>query len=120
MATAVSWITERPHRHGIEGCIRDTGIDVWGLVLRRRLGWSDSSILESLPGLTAGDLDAAWEYAASHPDEIDTFIRRNTEARERMARFYADENFDYPTVERLRALGHDIQPTARRNCELHT
>jgi len=26
-----------------------------------------------------------------------------------MARFYADENFDYPTVERLRALGHDIR-----------
>jgi predicted nuclease of predicted toxin-antitoxin system len=25
-----------------------------------------------------------------------------------MARFYADENFDYPTVERLRALGHDV------------
>jgi len=25
-----------------------------------------------------------------------------------MARFYADENFDYPVVERLRTLGHDV------------
>jgi predicted nuclease of predicted toxin-antitoxin system len=25
-----------------------------------------------------------------------------------MARFYADENFSYPVVERLRALGHDV------------
>src|SRR6202451_624289 len=25
-----------------------------------------------------------------------------------MARFYADENFDYPVVERLRDLGHDV------------
>ena len=25
-----------------------------------------------------------------------------------MARFYADENFDYQVVERLRALGHDV------------
>jgi predicted nuclease of predicted toxin-antitoxin system len=26
-----------------------------------------------------------------------------------MAHFYADENFDYQVVERLRALGHDVQ-----------
>jgi hypothetical protein len=25
-----------------------------------------------------------------------------------MARFYADENFDYPVTERLRVLGHDV------------
>jgi hypothetical protein len=25
-----------------------------------------------------------------------------------MAQFYADENFDYPVVERLRLLGHDV------------
>jgi predicted nuclease of predicted toxin-antitoxin system len=25
-----------------------------------------------------------------------------------MARFYADENLDYPVTERLRALGHDV------------
>ena len=25
-----------------------------------------------------------------------------------MARFYADENFDYQVVERLRAVGHDV------------
>lgn len=25
-----------------------------------------------------------------------------------MAQFYADESFDYPVVERLRVLGHDV------------
>ena len=80
MVTATSWITRRPHPDGIEGCIRDTNINVWGLVVRRRLGWSDAGILASIGGLTAEDLEAAWEYAASHAGEIDEFIRRNREA----------------------------------------
>ena len=80
MPPATSWITQRPHRHGAEGCIRDTGINVWGLVERRRMGWADARILESIQGLTAEDLEAAWQYAARHPDEIDAFIRRNAEA----------------------------------------
>jgi predicted nuclease of predicted toxin-antitoxin system len=34
-----------------------------------------------------------------------------------MARFYADENFNYPTIEALRSLGHDattVQDEGRR------
>ena len=31
-----------------------------------------------------------------------------------MARFYADENFPYPTVERLRELGHDAVTVLER------
>ena len=77
MSTATSRITRRHHRHGTEACIRDTGINVWGLVERRRMGWPDSRILENVQGVTAEDLQAAWEYAAQHPEEIEAFIRRN-------------------------------------------
>ena len=80
MATATSWITRRPHHDGIEACIRDTNINVWGIVERRRRGWSDQRILESIVGLTAEDLEAAWEYTAAHDEEISKAIRLNAEA----------------------------------------
>jgi uncharacterized protein (DUF433 family) len=80
MPTTISRITRRSHPDGIEACIRDTNINVWSLVLRRQLGWSDERILKSVQGLTQDDLDAAWEYAARHPAEIEAFIRRNEEA----------------------------------------
>ena len=68
MTTGTSWITQRPHPvSGVEGCIRDTNINVWGLVQCRRLGWSDQLILDHMEGVTAEDLEAAWEYAAAHP-----------------------------------------------------
>ena len=79
MATATSWITRRPHPDGVEACIRDTNINVWGLVQRRRLGWSDARILQGVQGLKPEDLDAAWDYAAAHVDEIDQAIQRNVE-----------------------------------------
>jgi uncharacterized protein (DUF433 family) len=80
MTTATTWITRRPHPDGIEACIRDTNINVWGLVERRRNGLTDMRILACLPGLKAADLEAAWAYYADHPEEIDAAIRRNAEA----------------------------------------
>jgi uncharacterized protein (DUF433 family) len=80
MVTVTSWITRHPHPDGVEACIRDTNINVWGLVERRRLGWSDDRILQSVQGLTAEDLESAWTYATQNPEEIDGFIRRNREA----------------------------------------
>ena len=80
MATATSWVTQRPHRDGVEGCIRDTNINVWGLVQRRRMGWNNDRILRSVQGLMPEDLDAAWEYAAAHQAEIDEAIRLNEES----------------------------------------
>ena len=80
MTTATSWITPRAHPDGVEACIRDTNINVWGLVECRRSGWSDARILTRFAGLTSEDLEAAWEYAAAHAGEIDAFIRRNREA----------------------------------------
>ncbi len=79
MLTAANRITRRPHPDGVEACIRDTNINVWGLVEWRRLGRSDAEIVESIPGLTLEDLVAAWAYCDEHPDEIDGFIRRNAE-----------------------------------------
>jgi uncharacterized protein (DUF433 family) len=80
MVADITRVTRRPHPDGVEACIRDTNINVWGLVEWRRLGRSDAEILRSIPGLTPEDLAAAWEYYDKHPDEIEGFIRRNSEA----------------------------------------
>lgn len=80
MLTATTRITRRPHPDGVEACIRDTNINVWGLVEWKRLGRSDAEIVASIPGLSLDDLAVAWDYAAEHPDEIEAFIRRNDEA----------------------------------------
>jgi uncharacterized protein (DUF433 family) len=80
MTTTATWITRRPHPDGVEACIRDTNINVWGLVARRRAGLDNARILASIQGLTPEDLEAAWGYYAEHPKEIDEAIRRNAEA----------------------------------------
>jgi uncharacterized protein (DUF433 family) len=80
MTTATSWIIRHPHPDGIEACIRDTNINVWGLVEWRQLGRGDDAILASIQGLTAEDLAAAWDYYEGHREEIEGFIRRNAEA----------------------------------------
>ena len=45
-------------------------IPVWKLVGYRRLGWSDLQILENFPHLQAEDLETAWDYAETYPDQI--------------------------------------------------
>lgn len=83
MAPRVSWIAKQLDRCGGEACVRDTRITVWGLVEWRRLGLSDEAILQSIqsiPSLTAADVQAAWAYAVDHPEEIDQAIRENAEA----------------------------------------
>jgi uncharacterized protein (DUF433 family) len=77
-----SWISKKPDRCGGDACVRDTRITVWGLVAYRRLGLPDHEILKAVQGLTPADLEAAWEYAASHADEIDEAIRANEEGEE--------------------------------------
>jgi uncharacterized protein (DUF433 family) len=80
MPTATDRISKTPGVCGDSACIRGTRITVWGLVSWRRLGLADSAIMERVQGLTQADLDAAWQYAAAHPEEIDQEIRRNEEA----------------------------------------
>ena len=75
-----SWISKTPGVCGGDACIRRTRITVWGLVEWRRLGLSDSQLVEQVQELTRDDLVAAWEYAALHPEEIDRAIRENEEA----------------------------------------
>jgi uncharacterized protein (DUF433 family) len=82
MTTTATWISKRPDRCGGDACIRDMRLPVWVLVGYRRLGMPDTGILESYPGLTPGDLKAAWEYAAANTEEIDRAIRENEEGEE--------------------------------------
>jgi uncharacterized protein (DUF433 family) len=77
MATVTSWTTNEPNRCGGDACVRDTRNTVWGLEAYRRLAMSDQEILAAVPGLTAADLKAAWEYVAANPSEIDNAIRHN-------------------------------------------
>jgi hypothetical protein len=55
---------------------------VWVLVNYRRLGGPDANLLRDYPSLTPADLDAAWEYAAANPQEIDRAIRENEHGEE--------------------------------------
>ena len=82
MPLTASWISKKPDRCGGDACVRDSRITVWGLVASRRLGMSDGEIMHAVQGVTAADLEAAWEYAASHAEEIDEAIRANEEGEE--------------------------------------
>lgn len=79
MTTVASWISKKPDRCGGDACVRDTRLPVWVLVGYRQLGAADEKILSYYPGLTVADLEAVWEYAAAHAEEIDLAIRENEE-----------------------------------------
>jgi uncharacterized protein (DUF433 family) len=79
MPATASWITRRGHADGTEACIRDTNINVWGLVARHLRGQNNADILAAIQGLSAMDLEAAWEYYRENSQEIDEAIRRNSE-----------------------------------------
>jgi uncharacterized protein (DUF433 family) len=80
-----SWVSKKNDRCGGQACVRDLRIPVWAVVNYRRLGASDAEILRAYPSLGPADLEAVWEYAAGHPDEIDLAIRRNEEGDEGFA-----------------------------------
>ncbi len=82
MTTPTSWISKRPNFCGGDACIRDIRIPVWGIVRDRQLGATDEVILRNYPSLTPADLEAAFAYAASHAEEIETAIRENEEGEE--------------------------------------
>jgi uncharacterized protein (DUF433 family) len=74
---STSWVSKMSGRCGGQACVRDLRIPVWAVVNCRRLGMSDAEILRSYPDLRPPDLEAAWDYAAAHTDEIDEAIRLN-------------------------------------------
>ena len=82
MPTVTDRITKIPDICGGDACIRGTRVTVWGLVNQRRLGATDTEILQAVRGLTPADLEAAWEYARTHLEEIDRAIRENEEGEE--------------------------------------
>jgi uncharacterized protein (DUF433 family) len=63
-----------------DACIKGTRIPVWELVEYRQLGASTRKILEAYPQLTEPDLQAAWNYYHSFPEEITAAIAENTAA----------------------------------------
>jgi uncharacterized protein (DUF433 family) len=73
-------IDSRPEVSGGEPCIVRTRIPVWLLEQARRLGASESALLEAYPALRAEDLANAWAYVRSHRPEIDEQIRENESA----------------------------------------
>lgn len=75
-----TWIEKIPGVCGGDARIRRTRHTVAGLVEWQRLGLSDEGILERHPDLTLADLEAAWAYYKSNPDEIDQAIRDDEEA----------------------------------------
>jgi hypothetical protein len=54
MPATASWITRRNHPDGIEACIRDTSINVWGLIARRHRGQDNERIFGRNPGPIGG------------------------------------------------------------------
>jgi uncharacterized protein (DUF433 family) len=84
MSTTASWISKRPDRCG-DACIRETRIPLWVIVGYGRFDMPDEEILRAYPSLTPADLEAAREYAAAHPEEIEQAIRENEEGEEGLA-----------------------------------
>ena len=75
-----SWIQTSPSVCGGEPCIRNTRHTVAGLVEWKKQGLTDARILEHHPDLTQADLQAAWDYYATHREEIEQAIKEAAEA----------------------------------------
>ena len=73
-------ISRSPGVCGGEACIGMTRIAVWMLESARRSGTGDLDLLKDYPGLNVYDLEAAWDYVETNPEEIERAIRVNSEA----------------------------------------
>jgi uncharacterized protein (DUF433 family) len=73
-------IEKTPNVCGGSACIIRTRIPVWTLVSFKKLGSSDSILLDSYPSLRQQDLNNAWAYYKANKKEIDTDIKENNEA----------------------------------------
>ncbi|HZT82422.1 MAG TPA: DUF433 domain-containing protein [Gemmataceae bacterium] len=79
-ASRASWVEKAGGVCGGDARIRRTRIPVWVLVGYRQAGLSEDALLRVYPSLTAADLACAWEYYASHPDEVDAALLRHEAA----------------------------------------
>src|SRR4051794_26845027 len=67
-------IQKTPGVCGGDACVGNTRIPVWTLVEFKRLGRTDDELLADFPSLSRTGVLAAWDYARSHPDEIEEAI----------------------------------------------
>lgn len=67
-------IQKTPGVCGGDACVSDTRIPVWTLVQLHRLGRTGEQLLGDFPSLRRTDLEAVWDYAAAHPEEIEQAI----------------------------------------------
>jgi uncharacterized protein (DUF433 family) len=73
-------IRKTPGVIGGDACIGNRRIAVWMLVQARRLGMTDQQIRHHYEQpLSEAELAAAWDYYATHAEEIDQAIRENEE-----------------------------------------
>jgi uncharacterized protein (DUF433 family) len=70
-------INKTPNVVGGNARIRNTRIPVWSLFQAHQMGMSDLELLEAHPELIQTDLDNAWVYAETCPDEIADAIAAN-------------------------------------------
>ena len=73
----VPGIEREPGVSGGEACVVRTRIPVWLLEQARRMGSTDSALLQAYPSLRAEDLANAWSYVHIHSSEIDAAIEAN-------------------------------------------
>lgn len=76
-------IRKTPGVCGGHACIRETRVPVWTLQRLRELGATDRQLLADFPSLSPTDLAAAWEYSATHADEIRDAIVHQEESLKR-------------------------------------
>ena len=74
-----STIRRTPGVCGGEACLGLTRVAVWILEEARRAGVGELDLLKDYPGLSVNDLEAAWNFVETHPEEIEEAIRRNRE-----------------------------------------
>ncbi|MEB3340580.1 DUF433 domain-containing protein [Okeania sp.] len=79
LANTWSGIEKTPGVCGGDACIAGTRIPVWVLVNARRLGVSESELLQDYPSLQAVDLVNAWNYTEVYSQDIELAIRENEE-----------------------------------------
>jgi uncharacterized protein (DUF433 family) len=71
-------VRKTPGVMGGDACIRSSRIPVWSLVRLRQLGMRDATIrTHFIEPLSQDDLNAAWDYAAAHSQEIEQAIQEN-------------------------------------------
>ena len=71
-------IRKTPGVIGGDACVGNRRIAVWMLVQAKRLGMTDKEIRHRYEQpLSEAELAAAWDYYASHREEIDEAIQEN-------------------------------------------